>query len=146
MQEAECHSAISRSCLKYLLQLPQPFSNVGLEMSTLAVYSAKFWSSHLRKTEHQVEVVGRLTMSLMLKEQPAYLTKIQINNPDHSWEEPGLNQSLDMVAQPLYYASLLGLDILAKLLIGIDAYVNAQGGYYGNALQAASSRGYKQIV
>jgi ankyrin repeat protein len=33
-----------------------------------------------------------------------------------------------------------------KLLLDKGANVDAQGGYYGNALQAASSRGHEQVV
>jgi hypothetical protein len=32
------------------------------------------------------------------------------------------------------------------MLLDKDADVNAQGGYYGNALQAASVEDYKQVV
>jgi ankyrin repeat protein len=50
------------------------------------------------------------------------------------------------MATPLYYASLAGLQRTVELLLEKGAYVNAQGGRYGSALQAASSRGYKEIV
>ena len=35
---------------------------------------------------------------------------------------------------------------MVKTLLDKDAEVNAQGGYYSNALQAASVRGHEQIV
>lgn len=35
---------------------------------------------------------------------------------------------------------------VVKLLLNAGAHVNAQGGHYGNALQAASGRGYQQVV
>ncbi|KAI1559318.1 ankyrin repeat domain containing protein [Pyrenophora tritici-repentis] len=35
---------------------------------------------------------------------------------------------------------------MANLLLDKGAEVNAQGGRYGNALQAASERGYEQVV
>jgi ankyrin repeat protein len=40
-------------------------------------------------------------------------------------------------------ASVRGHEAVVKLLLDKGADVNAQGGYYGNALQAASSGGYK---
>lgn len=43
-------------------------------------------------------------------------------------------------------ASLLGLKYVAESLLNEGADVNAQGGYYGNVLQAASSRGHDQVV
>lgn len=47
---------------------------------------------------------------------------------------------------PLYYASFAGLQCTVGLLLGHGADVNAQGGDHGNALQAASFHGYKEIV
>jgi ankyrin repeat protein len=47
---------------------------------------------------------------------------------------------------PLYYAALLGFSTVARLLLDAGADVNAQGGHYGNALQAASAKGHEQVV
>ncbi|KAH3209433.1 hypothetical protein KXV77_007335 [Aspergillus fumigatus] len=46
----------------------------------------------------------------------------------------------------LYYACFDGLVAPARELIGKGVDVNAQGGLYGNALQAASYKGYQDIV
>jgi ankyrin repeat protein len=35
---------------------------------------------------------------------------------------------------------------VVELLLGQGADVNAQGGYYGNALQAASYQGHEKVV
>ena len=35
---------------------------------------------------------------------------------------------------------------IVELLLSKGVDINAQGGFYGNALQAASDRGYKKIV
>jgi ankyrin repeat protein len=35
---------------------------------------------------------------------------------------------------------------VVRLLVAKGADVNTQGGYYGNALQAASERGHKAVV
>ena len=43
-------------------------------------------------------------------------------------------------------ASLLGLKHVAESFLNEGADVNAQGGYYGNALQAASEGGHDQVV
>jgi ankyrin repeat protein len=47
---------------------------------------------------------------------------------------------------PLYYAALLGFSMMTRLLLDQGAEVNAQGGHYGNALQAASRGGHEQVV
>ncbi|KAH6621900.1 ankyrin repeat-containing domain protein [Boeremia exigua] len=49
-------------------------------------------------------------------------------------------------SSPLYYACLNGALDTVQLLIDNKADVNVQGGYYGNALQAVSRKGYEQIV
>ncbi len=46
----------------------------------------------------------------------------------------------------LYYACFVGLVAPAKILIDRGADVNAQGGEYSNALQAASVGGHQEIV
>ncbi|KAF2025955.1 ankyrin, partial [Setomelanomma holmii] len=47
---------------------------------------------------------------------------------------------------PLYYACLHGDVDTVQVLIDNDAEVNAQGGYFGNALHAASAGGHEQVV
>ncbi|KAK1918627.1 hypothetical protein CFE70_001353 [Pyrenophora teres f. teres 0-1] len=146
MQEATCQSAITRGSLKYLVQLQQPLERETLQVFALARYSAEFWSSHLRKTGDEGEQASQLAASLMAKEQPAYLTWIRLHDPDRPWEEPNLKKSADSIHVPLYYAALLGLSTVTKLLLDQGAKVNAQGGEYGNALQAASEGGHEQVV
>jgi hypothetical protein len=146
MQEAKCQSVITRGSLKYLMQLQEPLEEETLQVFALARYSAEFWSSHLRKTGDEGEQASQLAMSLMAREKPAYLTWIQLHDPDRSWEGTNLEKSLDSVPMPLYYAALLGFSTVTRLLLDAGADVNAQGGLFGNALQAASLRGYEQIV
>jgi ankyrin repeat protein len=146
MQEAECQSAITRGCLKYLMQLPQLLEREILQGFALARYSAEFWSSHLRKTGDRGEQASQLAACLMAKEKPAYLTWIRLHDPDSAWEGPNFEKSLDSMPMPLYYAAMLGFSIITGLLLDKGAEVNAQGGDYGNALQAASIGSYEQIV
>ncbi|GKU16174.1 unnamed protein product [Fusarium langsethiae] len=49
-------------------------------------------------------------------------------------------------APRLYYACLTGLAGAVRDLTTEGAYVNAQGGWYGNALQAASHGGNPEII
>ncbi|KAF1938815.1 HET-domain-containing protein [Clathrospora elynae] len=165
MQETECHNAITKASLKYLIQLEQPLSRETLEASALARYTAEFWSSHLRKTGDKTEG-SLLAINLMSTEKPAYLNWIRLHNPDHIffWRLD-LENSLDRVPMPLYYAALLGFSTITRLLLDKGAEVNAQGHKQvvkmlldkgadvnaqdeqcGNALEAASQRGNKQVV
>ncbi|PZD29497.1 vegetative incompatibility protein HET-E-1 [Pyrenophora tritici-repentis] len=123
MQEAECQIALTRSSLEYLIQLQQPLSRETLKAFALAKYTAEFWSSHLRKTGDKIEQTSQLTMALMAREEPAYLNWIRLHDPD-----------------------LRGHEQVVKTLLDKGADVNAQGGRFGNALQAASYGGYEQVV
>jgi ankyrin repeat protein len=146
MQETECHNAIAKGSLKYLMQLQQLLERETLQACALARYSAEFWSSHLRKTGDEGEQASQLAMGLMAKEEPAYLNWIRLHDPDRAWEGPSLEKSLNSVPMPLYYAAILGFSIITGLLLDKGAEVNAHGGRYGNALQAASEGGHEQVV
>ncbi|KAH9880790.1 hypothetical protein IAQ61_001084 [Plenodomus lingam] len=144
MQEVECHNVITTGCLKYLLQLQPPKSKIAVEQAALARYSAEFWSSHLRKVEYEMEDLCRLGIRLLDIKEPAFLTWLRLYNPEDPCTQPDLDRSLDSVPEPLYYASLLGLSTVTRLLVDKGANINAQGGNEGDALCAASSKGHKQ--
>lgn len=146
VQDVECHNVITEGCLKYLLQFQHPLSRDILEASALARYSAVFWSSHLRKTGYMTEVVSQLGMELLSTKNPSYIAWLQLYDPDNPWQDLDLNKKPKGVATPLYYATLLGLNIITQMLVDKGAEVNAQGGYYGSALRAASARGHEQVV
>jgi hypothetical protein len=146
MQEVDSHNVITKGCLRYLTLLQQPMSVETLKASALARYAAEFWSSHLRNVGDETDEVILVAMSFMSMENPAYLTWIRLCDPEHPYGEPDLGKGLECVATPLYCAALLGLSTITRLLINQGADVNAQGGYYGNALHAASERGHEQTV
>ncbi|KAJ4380356.1 hypothetical protein N0V86_004667 [Didymella sp. IMI 355093] len=145
MQEVKCHNAITKGSLMYLTQFQQPMSTEVLEASALAMYAAEFWSSHFRNTEDKAEG-SVLAMSLMSTDEPAYLNWIRLWDPEFPRNKPNLRRNPKSVATPLYYAACLGLSTITRLLLNKGADVNAQGGAYSNALQAASYGGHKQVV
>jgi hypothetical protein len=145
MQDSESHDTILKGSLMYLLQFQQPLSTEVLDASALARYAAEFWNSHLQKTQDQTEG-SRLAMILMSDDNPAYLNWIKLYDPDTPWQGPDLGKGLESVATPLYYAALCGLNVTTRLLLDEGADVNAQGGHYDNALQAASYGGHEQVV
>jgi ankyrin repeat protein len=146
MHAAECHSMMTDGCLKYLLQLQRPLSDDVIQISALARYAAEFWSSHLRRAGEDAETLSQLAMGLMSTKNPAYLTWIQLYDPDSPWMQPDLNKGLENVTVPIYYAALLGLDTITKLLLNQGAELDTRGGRYGNALHAASLKGHEQVV
>ncbi|KAJ5024212.1 ankyrin repeat-containing domain protein [Bipolaris maydis] len=145
IQAAKYHSAIAEDCLKYLLQFQQPILKHILKDFALASYTAKFWSSHFRKMKDETGRVNQVAMSLMSKEQPAYLTWIRLYDPDQPWAFLRLDRGLESTAMPLYYAALLGLCTITEKLLDEGADINAAG-KYDNVLSAASSYGYEQVV
>jgi hypothetical protein len=146
MQPAKCHNAITKSCLKYLLQLPHPFFKDDLQLAALAWYSADFWPSHLQETGNEMEATSRLAMELMSIKQPAYLTWVQLYRSSRYRMDLDFTLEPEDIAPPLYYASYLGTSLVAKLLREEGVDVNAQGGRYGTALGAASHAGSEPIV
>ena len=148
MQGTICHEAISTACLHYLLQFQQPelAPDSFLEVFKLARYSAEAWVSHLRKTEDQSMDTSCVAVRLLTKGTPAYLNWIRLYNPETPWREPDFSRRPERIQEPLYYAGLSGLGKVVKLLLDAGADVNAQGGVYGNALQAASYGGDEQVM
>ncbi len=55
-------------------------------------------------------------------------------------------RTLNDIRPSLYYASFAELIRSVKSILDKGADVNAQGGYYGNALKAASKGDYDQVV
>jgi ankyrin repeat domain-containing protein 50 len=148
MQDIPCNEFIAKSCLGYLLQFQRSDSlNQYIQESKLARYSAEFWTTHVQGLPYKAEALNRLIMKLFLTGNGAYLNSIRIYNPDRLLRPSYAEGELVNIPTPLYYASLLGLnEIVSLLILKTGADVNAQGGGYGNALQAASVEGQDKIV
>jgi hypothetical protein len=84
-------------------------------------------------------------MGLLTREEPAYLNWLRLHDPDRPWEEPNLEKSADNILMPLYYAAMLGLSTITRLLLDAGADVNAQGELFSNALQVALWGGHEQV-
>ena len=108
----------------------------------LAKYSAQYWIDHAKSAETEEKVQDSVLNFLGKRE--AYAVWGRLFDPERpEGEEPGPNR---MTASPLYYISLSGLRRVAEMLLERKVDVNAQGGVYGTALQAASAKGHKAIV
>jgi len=55
-----------------------------------------------------------------------------------------INEKDENHVAPLYLAALEGHELVVEEIVKYGAQVNAQGRYYGNALQAASFKGTRQ--
>ncbi|KAI9773654.1 MAG: hypothetical protein M1840_006928 [Geoglossum simile] len=147
IREISANVSIADACLAYLLQFecPNSLSSQTAKEYPLARYAAKYWFQHAQLTEAYASTTPQLIMQLLLSEV-AYVNWVRLFNPDEPWKEPNIANRLDTIAPPLYYMSLTGLVGIVRLLLENGADINASGGFYGNALQAASRKGHSQIV
>ena len=143
-----CHQTMTEACLHYLLQLAQkaPLTEETVQQYPLALYAAEYWWQHAQKVDITSECsVYKLASRLLNNKDTALLVWVQLYDIDQSWCGSDLTREISHVSQPLYYATLTGLpEIVCSIQCNVD--INAQGGGYGNALQAASSRGNEKIV
>ena len=155
VRRPEAHAEITSICLTYLLE-PALSVPGGRWTYPPAPYAAQNWHKHYRDGDRNLHQVEHKALRLFQRTGSALETWVSIWNVDHYiGRKPG------KVPSPVYYASLLGLDsVLSELLRekpaggafpGLDSSeictdVNAQGGHYGNALQAASWGGHEAVV
>jgi ankyrin repeat protein len=147
IQEISANMSIAEICLAYLLQFDKPDSLTSqtIEEFPLARYAARYWTQHSRAAGENAGAVGLLGLEL-LSQRDAFVNWIRLFNPDKPWEQPDVVKSSESVCSPLYYAAQTGLIDFTGLLLDRGADVNANGGSYSTALQAAAIRGHDQIV
>ena len=142
------HSVISQICLAYLLQFNTSEPHMNLNASSpLAKYAAKHWIIHTHsscKNKSHSSSVLSLMMRLLTDENNVFMNWVEIYNIDgYSLIQ---QKQWDRIAKPLYYASLAGMTEASCGLLEMSAEVNAQGGVFGSALQAASCQDDEAIA
>ncbi len=149
MQDAASNELLAKCCLGYLLQFDRSdsVSEESIKEFKLAEYSAEFWISHAKAAVEGSATLSQPMMELLWTRNEAYLNWIRISDPDRLWRGSDFTQTLESVPAPLYYTSQAGLAEITSLLLSKgEVDINAEGGVYGNALQAASFQGHGQIV
>ncbi len=155
VRRLEAHAEITSICLTYLME-PALSMPGGSTEYPLALYAARYWYEHYHDGHQNLHQVKLQALRLFRSTGGAFETWVNTWSAVHGdGQKPGKLQS------PVYYASLLGLDsVLPKLLGGnpsggtfpglnsseVSDMVNAQGGDYGNTLQAASVEGHEAVV
>lgn len=109
----------------------------NLEEFEFAHFATRNWQHYMYFVEDEQKDVHTLALHL--------LTKPQLYRRWWTLHEREFENCLPQ-PQPLYYACLAGLKLVAQALIQDGAEVNGQGGLYGSALQAALSRGNTDMV
>ena len=113
----------------------------------LAQYAAKNWFKHVHNASPGNDLIGGLISDIFLKRETLENWR-RLFERDGGWVSslPDLLKPSNKIAPSVYYASEAGFLKPLKQLIETGADVNAQGGHYGNALQAASYNGHQDIV
>ncbi|KAF2678771.1 hypothetical protein K458DRAFT_435608 [Lentithecium fluviatile CBS 122367] len=144
LREAAARLSIARVCLSYLLQFDRLVSLEKIRKGfPFAEYSAMFWMSNARVAACESKLMD-LVERLFCYQESSYSICYSLYRPDELWHNHISYRSKP--ASPLYYAAFGGLRESVRLLLDKDTDINAQGGYYGNALQAASFEGHEQLV
>ena len=140
------HSLIAQTCLAYLLQFDTHIfipSYQVFQSSPLAKYAVDNWIFHAHNggiEKSEPSWMFRLTVKLFTPKSAQFINWVKMYEGIEGYMEH------DNIASPLYYASQAGLMQVLELLVEKGVDMNAQGGYFGNALQAASYYGYEVIV
>lgn len=142
--------AMTEVCLSCLLDLDY-FYSPDIDFNTLvqglssrylmATFSSQYWMDYAAVVESSnTEIL--LPVEEYLSSERAYKLGFLLNSPDDYWDDI---MGIKNLSGPLYYASFRGLSRSVKVLLN-SADVNAEGGWYGNSLQAASFKGHEKIV
>ncbi|KAI6285041.1 hypothetical protein MCOR26_001741 [Pyricularia oryzae] len=113
-------------CLAYLLDLSHDLTAVELQDWPLVQYAARYWMGHAGHAGPDAKGLENLVWE--------------------PWDKGDLNNFEKVVAPLLYYMAGGNVLCAVEKVLNDGADVNAQGGEYGNALQAASFKGHKEIV
>ena len=148
IRDIESHGVLAGDCIAYLLQYDRPDSLTSetLEFFPLTRYAAEYWINHAREAQKgPVKTAASLSMELLMSGEGGLLNWVRIADPDPNGRMD-LTFRTECLASPLYYASLAGLSEPVNKMIEKNMDVNAEGGWYGNALQAACNLGSTGIV
>ncbi|KAJ6477137.1 hypothetical protein C8R47DRAFT_654677 [Mycena vitilis] len=142
--EAPSHTFLAQSCITYFLHFENnPLNADTLPQYPLAMYAAQFWSHHLLRCQDR-GVLQHSTMHLLEQGSQQY---VALNCMWDTYGTPWLHPDWSRPApSPLSLCSAIGYVEGVQYLLDRGADVNATGGHFGSALQAAASEGHKDIV
>ncbi|KAK6541415.1 hypothetical protein TWF694_007227 [Orbilia ellipsospora] len=140
LKEVVAKGSIATVCLAYLLHLDSKVSTEGLAKTyPFARYCAEYWMTFAAVAEGTDKRLRGFIDQFFGRRgsSHSYRNCLNLYRPDYPSQQ---------LVPPLYYASYGGLLYAVVNLLENGADVNAQGGYYGNALQAASATGHADVV
>ena len=157
IEKGSANAELAQICLAYLLDptlSDDILDKVKLRDFPLAQYAAMHWYHYYQASQEGKAKTEGLLLRLYRNEGNSFLTWVKLHQIDRSWYTlVNFGRSLEDIGSPIYYASFLGLEAILRSLLanddksfGLSTSVNAQGGLFGNALQAASLEGHKGVV
>lgn len=136
IEEIPANLWIAKTCLAYLLHFDSDLvSEEDFVDYPLLQYAANCWPVHIRAIpDGSVDpLLNSMTLELFNPDKPCFLNWSRLYDQERRLPGEVMDQG-----SPLYYASYLGLCNVTRALISRGMDVNAQGGQFGNPLQAAA--------
>ena len=159
INEKTSHSKILELSVAYLLQFDDDSLPLTmLDSMPLAQYAARHWIGHAKSGVVDSTAL-RLILHLFISESAPLINWIQMRIIHRECDNIIDGEYDDLIEyiyfQPfggsrvcpaLYYSSLAGMQEVSACLLHTGEDANAEGGWYGNALQAASYICNEEIV
>lgn len=149
IEEIFANLYIAKTCLAYLLHfdfnlLPgEDVYRKDVVAYPLLRYAAEFWDGHVRAISDGSSdcLLHSMILDLLNPDKLCSSNWLRVYDPNGKFSfevaDPG---------SPLCFTSLLGLSNVTHALINDGADVNAQGGRYGSALQAAARSDNETVI
>lgn len=146
----QAHNLLAELCVRYLNFFNSdtglragsaPEASHQINSQAFLDYSAKFWGLHFRDASIDDEDTAtvRVALKLIDPDSKAYSVWSDLYWGDKYRRKPSTPTGLIV-------AACLGHTVTVKLLLDTGVNINAWDREYGNALEAASVRGYEAIV
>jgi hypothetical protein len=145
LKDHEPHDMLARCCLVYLLRFHKDeWRSSDCESDfPLARYAARYWTKHARTSGMFSKQQQDLSAEVFMKNKTAFNAWMRFFDIKKPWNSaPDIQRIIDIMPTALYVASHEGLEHAVSAVLTAGAEVNAEGGRYGTALQAAAARGH----
>lgn len=146
IEEFSSYLRFAKTCLAYLLHLDfhLPRAKAFVDYPMLR-YAAIFWAAYAKAIPdgYSDTLLNQMILKLFDPDKLCHQNFLNAYDPGRLTL---LKSKAEEVVSPLYYASILGLLDTTRALINSGVDISAQGGSYGNALQAAASSGEERVV
>lgn len=127
--------SITTTCLIYLTDIEGTHEEIKRDFPMVR-YAVEFWASYAALAQNSKDIVWKSVK--FLKEEVTFQRWDRLYQTNRSWDNnPGPPQ-----ASRLYYTCLNGLFTSVGHFISKRADINAQSGFFSNALQAALLNGH----